>query len=630
MTEINGGTLTMAQFESLDKSDFAFDIETYPNFFLVSFENFNGDRVYFRSDLGFSVDVLQRFMQKITIYGFNSAHFDLPVCAALRKNMTMEQVEEQAYEMGQEIINFHNGPAWMVNKKYGLKRGWETWYDHYDIKDPTFGAHSLKFYGAVIDAPTIQDLPYPHHSFLNQDEKDEVFKYCWNDVNTTISLRTRIDDAITIRKDLGARFGVNLVSQSDAKVAENVLLQARELATGEKLENPSQTGAWTPQRPMRYDVPEYLTFQTDVMKDLIGLISETEFFLRDTMKISLGPLAGRIVSFKPSYTYKFGIGGLHSQENRITHRATEDMLLIDIDVASYYPNIIMRNGYHPENYGPMYLDVYGGIIKQRITAKRAGDKLLANGLKIPLNSSFGKLAEQHSALFSPNLSLGICLTGQLGLLMLIESLNIADFEVVSANTDGVVTKIPVSRLEEFRAIYADWEERTGYEMEETHYSALFSRDVNSYVAIGTDGSVKAKGEYSSYGLGALQAKCPNAQICKDAVIAYLKDGVSARDTIMAENDIRKFLVATNVKGGAIFKGEKVGKVARFYYSDNANDTIFRSDGRSRVPNATGVNLAMSIPSSIPDDLSRDAYISKAETMINHDFDSPQYYGDLFD
>ena len=56
-------------------------------------------------------------------------------------------------------------------------------------------------------------------------------------------------------------------------------------------------------------------------------------------------------------TYRMGIGGLHSCESRQVVRADDDMLLLDRDVASYYPAIIigsfqsLRNASAPLRYG---------------------------------------------------------------------------------------------------------------------------------------------------------------------------------------------------------------------------------------------------------------------------------------
>jgi hypothetical protein len=46
-----------------------------------------------------------------------------------------------------------------------------------------------------------------------------------------------------------------------------------------------------------------------------------------------------------------GIGGLHSSEQTVSHLSDEHTALIDRDVTSYYPAIILGNGYTPAHMG---------------------------------------------------------------------------------------------------------------------------------------------------------------------------------------------------------------------------------------------------------------------------------------
>ena len=96
--------------------------------------------------------------------------------------------------------------------------------------------------------------------------------------------------------------------------------------------------------------------------------------------------------------------------------------------------------------------------------------------KIQINGSFGKLGSKYSLLYAPDLLLQTTITGQLALLMLIERMEDAGIEIVSANTDGVVCYAPNSLLQECDRIAFDWELDTSYLLEETNYSKLASRD----------------------------------------------------------------------------------------------------------------------------------------------------------
>ncbi|WEM33682.1 DNA polymerase [Pseudomonas phage PSA-KC1] len=171
--------------------------------------------------------------------------------------------------------------------------------------------------------------------------------------------------------------------------------------------------------------------------------------------------------------------------------------MADNDVESFYPRTILNQRLCPPHLGEAFLTVYEKIVNTRIhakaeaaKAKKAGDraaakkwKTVADSLKITINGSFGKLGNKYSTLYAPQLMLQVTITGQLVLLMLIEALEQIGIEVISGNTERHYFKYHKSRHDEVRALIAAWEEWTGYKTEETRYKAVFSRDVNSYVAI---------------------------------------------------------------------------------------------------------------------------------------------------
>ena len=118
-----------------------------------------------------------------------------------------------------------------------------------------------------------------------------------------------------------------------------------------------------------------------------------------------------------------GIGGLHSCEKSQYVVADENTVLRDADVSSYYPSIILQQKLSPKAMGKDFITIYQSIVSRRIEAKHRGDKVTADTLKICVNGSFGKLGSKYSALYAPELLIQTTLTGQLALLMLIESYN---------------------------------------------------------------------------------------------------------------------------------------------------------------------------------------------------------------
>lgn len=207
----------------------------------------------------------------------------------------------------------------------------------------------------------------------------------------------------------------------------------------------------------------------------------------------------------------------------------------------------------------------------------------------------------------------VTLTGQLALLMLIEALyEVMGADVVSANTDGVTVRVRKDAIDDVLAATKEWERVTGFELERADYTGLYSRDVNNYIAVKTNGEVKTKGVYGS---GLPLHKNPVAKVCADAVIAYVTHRTPIRQTIEACEDMRKFICIRSVTGGALYKGEYVGKVIRWYYAKGETESFHYKTNNYVVATTTGGRPCMELPMLPPDDLDREWYVTSAQSML---------------
>lgn len=236
---------------------------------------------------------------------------------------------------------------------------------------------------------------------------------------------------------------------------------------------------------------------------------------------------------------------------------------------------------------------------------------LADVGKIACNGSFGKMGSPYSVLYAPRLMIQTTVTGQLALLMLIDMLDEEGIPVVSANTDGVVIKCPRAQVDVMDLIVMEWETMTGFETEATEYRAIYSRDVNNYVALKQSGGYKAKGAYAPSTL----AKNPNNEIVIDAAIRYLIDGVEPAETIRVCKDIRKFVTIRQVKGGAVWQGRELGRAVRWYYAYGELDAIHYKLNGYLVPRSEGARPVMELPETFPDDVNFDWYIEEANNVL---------------
>ncbi|WP_373089339.1 hypothetical protein [Zhongshania sp.] len=540
-------------------------------------------------------------LSNYTSISFNGNGYDLPMIAAACRGYNNKQLKA----LSDQLIT-GKAPAWKVCRERELEIP-ASW-DHIDLIEVAPGQSSLKIYGGRLGAPTIQDLPLPPDASINAKCRELLKSYCVNDLDTTALLYENLKSQISLREDMGYQYGMDLRSKSDAQIAENVIKSELSALTGKQY-RPAKIGK---DPKFRYKDPKIIRFQTPELRDVFKRILETRFTMSPTGSVMLPDwLKENKISIGRSQ-YQMGIGGLHSCEKSQCVRAG-DNILCDMDVASYYPNIILQQGLAPESLGEPFLRVYESIVKRRIKAKREGDSITADTLKIAVNGSFGKLGSKYSALYSPDLLIQTTITGQLALLMLIERLELAGISVVSANTDGVVSYCDKSKGPELEAIAFDWMLDTTYELERQDYRVLASRDVNNYVAVTTDGKIKSKGVFAPTGL----MKNPDSVIVYEAVSQQIATGKDAQQTIKECRDILKFVTVRTVKGGAKWRDDLLGKAVRFYYSTSVaeDECIHYAANGNRVPKSAGARPLMSLPAEFPKDVDYKAYFVMAEKLL---------------
>lgn len=211
-------------------------------------------------------------------------------------------------------------------------------------------------------------------------------------------------------------------------------------------------------------------------------------------------------------------------------------------------------------------EVYAATIERRVKAKRAGDKATANALKLVLNTTYGAMLNRYNPLYDPLMGRSVCISGQLFLLELANHL-VADcdtLKVIQLNTDGIMVSFDEDEYSKVLAITGEWQERTGFELEEDTISEIIQKDVNNYVEIAIDGSTKIKGGQLVRGIapaGAFNVN-NNATIVAKAILDYFAKGVSVEDTINSCNDLLSFQLVAKASGlysevNHIVDGEKI-------------------------------------------------------------------------
>jgi hypothetical protein len=538
------------------------DVEVYKNYFLACFYGLDSHKVtYVEMHAGQQLDIrkLQYLMERFTTIGFNSIPYDVPMLALALAGCSTAEIKEAS-----DRLIVMEERAGDILRSMRVK---QLQVDHIDLIEVAPLRASLKTYAGRLHCRKMQDLPFHPSTILTEDQITITRWYCVNDITNTRDLRECLKEHLELRVNLSNEYKVDLRSKSDAQIAEAVIGAELTKRLGRRPQRPKIE----PGTSYKYRIPHFMKFHTPLMNWALDIIRKANFVVDETGSIGMPSEIEALKLNIGNSTYTMGIGGLHSTESKVAHYANDNYDLIDKDVTSYYPFIILNLGLYPEHLGPAFLDVFRTIVMRRVAekglaqaAKKKGDlfaeashQTIADSLKIVVNGSFGKLGSKWSILYAPNLLIQTTVTGQLSLLMLIERYELAGIHVVSANTDGIVMKCHKSLRGILDAITKQWEIDTGFTTEETEYSALYSRDVNNYVAVKKeDGKTKNKGAYanpwaSKKNLADQLHKNPTNTICVEAVEAFLTKNVPIGKTIRECRDIRKFITVRSVKGGAV-------------------------------------------------------------------------------
>jgi hypothetical protein len=603
-----------------------YDVESFPNYFLVSFQGFHSGRIVFfelhddeTSDT-IKIGLLKWLILHSCIVGFNSKKYDFIMLSYLISDNRV--TAKDLNDLSNELILENARPS-----DAARARGFyfpES--NHIDLIEVCPLGASLKTYGARLHCKHLQDLPYDPAEYLNREQRNKVRNYNFNDLDLTSLILAEVSPGLSLRYALSLEYSRDLRSLSDAQIGQEIINTEIQSLTGSYPQMPGLKNHVG--KSFKYTAPRYIKFETQNLRDMLADIQSTDMTVGSTGHVICPEnIDGRIIHIG-GIAYTIGIGGLHSKET-VQALRTGEYRIIDRDVTGYYPNLIIKNRFGPKHLGETFFKVAETIVDKRTRAKRDGIKHIADGMKITCNGAlFGKLMDPYSTIYSPPAGMHVTLTGQLSLLMLIEMLTLNGFRVASGNTDGVITLVKPTDYEKFLEIVKAWEAQTGLETEETEYKALYSRDVNNYIAVKTNDECKFKGIYAEVGsaLNSPLSKNPDCFVVKDAVTAHIIHGTPIVETIYDCQNIRRFVVVRKVTGGAHKNGQYLGKTVRWYYAKGVLGTINRATNNHTVSLSEGGKPCMELPDTLPTDINYDYYIERATATLEQiGFQIPRNY-----
>ncbi|WP_195178931.1 DNA polymerase domain-containing protein [Mesorhizobium sp. INR15] len=639
------------------------DIECYHGFFYVGFKRQeDGKRVgveYSSRQPVYDRAYVRNVLLRHTTIGFNSLSYDLPMLwYSLEDDVTNEKLKAASDRIIKGRV-----PWWEVEDLLGIRIPFDLKKRHIDLIEPQPNAFaSLKALNGRMHGKQLQDLPFDPDLWLTPEQMEIVGNYCLHsDLDATENLFNALKEPLDLRRALGPLYDQNFMCKSDAQIGEMIVKSRVEKLSGSRAEKAGVKAG----TQFRYPIPDFMKFETPELQAILDKLRETDFTITDDGKVDMPKWLSDTAITIGDTTYQMGIGGLHSTESNRAVHSSETHVLVDADVASQYPAIILMLGLYPKALGKHFLDVYREIKGERLKAKKRAKaikielkevndpdrkvaleaeleacKVKDKGFKIALNGVYGKLGSRYSVLYAPHLLISVTLTGQLTLLMLIERAERAGISVVSGNTDGVMFLCPRKhyagldgdRLKPSRLadICQQWETDTTLDLEFGEYRSLYNQSVNSYFTIKADGGHKRKGPLGNPWSehpddfdpvrGQLM-KNPQATICSDAALAMIKDGTPVEVTIRSCHDIKQFVTVIKSDGGATWRDEYLGKVVRYYWSTDGAP-IFKAKPHPstgnfpKVPKTDGAAPCMRLPDEFPDDIDYEKYMSEAEEILS--------------
>lgn len=568
-----------------DKIVYVYDIEVFPNVFHCTVKNTETGELYkfeisCRSN---QLDELVEFFYTVKtnhtfgeLYttdiqldtdklfcGYNNLHYDNPII-----NYIIDYYKVMKYKGYRDICrSIYNLSRTITTSSDDNIEAWKKWkymvcFDSFDILTMLYSNKlrvGLKEIQVTMQYKNVQEFVADWQADLPENQIDSMIDYNINDVNSTEELLNRCKKDIDLRIAIEDEYGVRVLSKDGVNIGMKILTQ-------KYLEKTGLT--W-------WDIKD-LRSPMDVI-NLNDVILPFIKYKDPILNAVLQDMKSQIVSpGRKGYENKFvfrglrysvGVGGIHSVNSPEIIIPKEDEMLIDIDVASLYPSMLIEYKFYPKHLGPEFLEVYKQIKDERIEAKHNGNKVKNETLKLALNGLSGNLQNAHNFCYSPFAVMQIRINGQLLLLMLAEKLADLGCRIVQANTDGLFVLLKKNVYSDVNKICREWEQLTKLTLEEERFKAMYQFAINDYFAITEDDKVKEKGMFiTTVKLG----KGLTPKIIPKAVINYFKNGVPVEETIRGCEDIRDFLMSekTGKQWHVEYLGKEQQRTNRFYASTN--------------------------------------------------------------
>lgn len=467
-----------------------------------------------------SADEIYQFLQEYNpiLLAHNGKYYDQYILKAILAGFSIDEIKA----VNDHIID--GGQGFEINYGYveGLPPVWDTLQDIVPAK-------SLK----EIEANLLLDITESTVDFdidhaWTEEEYEDMLYYCRADVKALKPLfearktyfETKFD--ICILANLDPAFNVGL---TNAKLCAKFL-------EAEKVERDDER---------EYQIPQTISVEK-IDKRILNFFDR----IHDDSIPSDELFTSKLEIDFHNMPCTFAWGGAHGALANFVYEISEDgFIIINADYASLYPHLLALAVYNFISRNIKDKNKYKNTLDTRLELKHQGKKKEQLGLKLILNTTYGCQNNKYNDLYDPKGARGTCITGQLLISELTEVIYaLGDVELIQLNTDGIMVKLPKSKLDNYYKVCGEFSKKCQIELEYDIISKIIQRDVNNYIMIyGSKGKEKIKAK------GGCFASLPDLKINEDgSVSSEYKPNFKANSlAIVSEALARNLLFGTPIE-----------------------------------------------------------------------------------
>lgn len=610
-----------------------FDIEVFPNVFSCTLKNSEtGEITVFEfskrtSNVKAEASKLVGLFKdpKFMFCGYNNIHYDNPIINFIIENInTMpndyQRICSTLFKLGQTIITSETSEGW---KKWKYANNFAT----LDLLTMLFSQKlrvGLKEMQVTMQFKNVQEYSGRFDEYLPTSEIDEMLKYNLNDVESTEELLNRCKKDIDLRVGIQEEFGVDVLSKDGMTIGTEILKTKYLEKTGKSWYDIKDLRSPCDIIDLKDVIFPFIDFDTPILKELLSEMKQ--------QKVSPGRKGYEKHFLLDNVEVTVGVGGIHTVNEPEIIIPSENELLLDSDVNSLYPSLIISYNLVPKHLGKEFLEVYGKVREDRLYAKRNHQDVKNMTYKLALNGATGNYQNEYSWLYDPVAVMKIRINGQLLLLKLTEMLLAKGARLKQLNTDGILYLIP--KNVDYQSVLKQWEELTKLTLETEEYEAFYQFAINDYLAIGKGYSeskdpklIKEKGLFiDKVSLG----KGMQPMIIPKALRAYFADSIPIEDTVRNDRNLNDFITYQKVdkKFSVEYNGNLISRINRYYVSTNGAKLykcILSYDDEKEIRNdytnmlkASGVTIVNNLEEikEFPDNVNYRYYIGECNKIVS--------------